>query len=81
MRNKGNLFPYQSGKGFQPVDPWESPELGTRRRNLAHIEVPQATYLVTFRCRGGITLPGPARDIVLSAVRHWDGQRIEQLFG
>jgi len=63
--------------GFQPVNPFTSTELGARKRNLPHLQTPQATYFVTFRCRGRLTLTGRARDIVLSAIRHWDGQRIE----
>jgi REP element-mobilizing transposase RayT len=59
------------------INPWKSKDLAGRRRNLPHLQTPQATYFVTFRCRGRIDLPGSARDIVLFAIRHWDGQRIE----
>lgn len=66
-----------SGTGFQPVKPWKSPDLTTQRRNLPHLQASEATYFVTFRCRKGITLPEAARELTLSAIRYWDGQRIE----
>ncbi len=65
------------GTGFQPVNPWKSPDLSTQKRNLPHLQVPGATYFVTFRCREGLVLPDETRGIVLSAVRHWDGKRID----
>jgi REP element-mobilizing transposase RayT len=77
MSNKARSVPSDSGTGFQPVNPWKAADLGARRRNLPHLETTLATYLVTFRCRNEITLPGPAKDIVLSALRYWDGRRIE----
>jgi adenine-specific DNA methylase len=46
----------QSGTGFQPVNPWKSADLSIQRRNLPHLQVPQATYFVTFRCRKGTDL-------------------------
>jgi REP element-mobilizing transposase RayT len=68
----------EGGTGFQPVmNPWKSPELGSRKRNLPHLEISLATYFITFRCRGKVTLPAAARDIVLSALHYWNGQRIE----
>lgn len=63
--------------GFQPVDPWQSPELKRNHRNLPHLQVEGATYFVTFRCRPRIVLPPPAKSLALSAVRHWDGRRID----
>src|SRR5437867_3714880 len=72
-----------SGTGFQPVttfqavNPWKSPRLSVRGRNLPHLEVPSATYFVTFRCQRGLSLSEHARDSTMSALRHWDGQRID----
>jgi REP element-mobilizing transposase RayT len=65
-----------SGTGFQPVNPWKSEAIQARWRNLPHLQAPEATYLVTFRCQSGVTRTPEARWLVLSAVRHWDGQRI-----
>jgi REP element-mobilizing transposase RayT len=36
-----------------------------------------ATYFVTFGSRDGFVLSPEARDIVLSAVKHWHGRRID----
>ncbi len=65
-----------SGTGFQPVNPWKSQDLSIQKRNLPHLQVPQATYFVTFRCGRGLELPDDARDMALAAIRHWDGERI-----
>ena len=63
-------------EGFQPVDPWKSPELMETRRQLPHLQTPDSTYFVTFRCRPGLFLSTSAREIVMSAIRHWDGVRM-----
>jgi REP element-mobilizing transposase RayT len=65
------------GTGFQPVNPWKSPDLITQKRNLPHLQAREATYFVTFRCRKGVTLPETARELTLSAIRYWDGKRID----
>lgn len=65
-----------SGTGFQPVNPWRADDLSASRRNLPHPETAGATYFVTFRCRGELTMPPEAMAIALSAIRHWDGSRI-----
>ncbi len=67
----------QGGTGFQPVDPWKSQALQMRWRNLPHMQAPESTYFVTFRCRPGIILAPNERGLVLSAVRHWDRSRID----
>lgn len=81
--------PLESGTGFQPVadkpvrttfqaiNPWKSLDVSLRRRNLPHVQVPGATYFVTFRCQAGLTLPPVARDMALSAILHWDRKRID----
>lgn len=63
--------------GFQPVNPWKNPELGIQSRHLPHLQTPDATYFVTFRCAKGVELPEAARDLVLSSVIHWHGERID----
>jgi REP element-mobilizing transposase RayT len=63
--------------GFQPVNPWRSAERGEGKRHLPHLQTPQATYFVTFRCQKGLSLSNEARDIVMSAIRYWDGLRLE----
>ena len=47
------------------------------RRQLPHLQTPDSTYFVTFRCRPGLFLPKPARAIVMSAIRHCNGARID----
>jgi REP element-mobilizing transposase RayT len=63
--------------GFHPVDPWKSPESSEARRNLPHLQTPDSTYFVTFRCRHGLMLSEAARGIVMSAIRYWDGVRLD----
>ncbi len=65
------------GTGFQPVNPWKHPELGIQIRHLPHLQTPDATYFVTFRCVKGVELPPQARDLVLSAVTYWNGRKID----
>lgn len=62
---------------FQPTDPWKSPDLSVRRRNLPHLEVPGATYFVTFRCSPGFGLTPAARDVVIDVFRRSDAESIE----
>ena len=45
------------------------------RRNLPHIQRPEATYFVTFRLRKGQLAPAE-RDIVLSACTYWHGSKM-----
>ena len=66
-----------SGTGFQPVNPWKHPDLGIQSRHLPHMQTPDATYFVTFRCAKEIELPEPARDLVLSSVAYWNGKKID----
>ncbi|MGH9351165.1 MAG: REP-associated tyrosine transposase, partial [Terriglobia bacterium] len=76
-----------SGTGFQPVssfqavNPWKSANLSATGRNLPHLQVPEATYFVTFRCQKELSLPEEARDLAMSALRHWDGKRIDMDIG
>jgi len=63
--------------GFQPIDPWKSDSLTYRRRNLPHLEVPHATYFVTFRSRSGLVLPPAARDQVMLVIERCDSNCIE----
>jgi REP element-mobilizing transposase RayT len=44
---------------------------------MPHLETPEATYFVTFRCREGLSMTDEAKDAVMSTIRYWDGQRIE----
>ena len=63
--------------GFQPIDPWKSEILEYRRRNLPHLEVPDAIYFVTFRSRSGLVLPTDARDQVMLVIERCDSNCIE----
>jgi len=67
----------RSSTGFQPVNPWKHPELGVQKRNLPHLQTPEATYFVSFRCREGTVLSDEARDAVFSTILHWDTKRID----
>ncbi len=63
--------------GFRPVDPWKSPERSESRRHLPHLQAPESTYFITFRCREGLFLSDQAKEIVMSSIRHWDGIRFD----
>jgi REP element-mobilizing transposase RayT len=60
---------------FQEIDPWSSEDLIAKRRNLPHLEVPGATYFVTFRSI--LTLLPVARDLIVEEIRGCDGKNIE----
>src|SRR5262249_12359976 len=42
-------------------------------------QIAGATYFLTWRCATGVTLSEAERDIVLAAIRHWDGTRWDVL--
>jgi hypothetical protein len=63
--------------GFEAIDPWKSENLTVRRRSLPHLEVPGATYFVTFRCRSTSELPAQARHLVLAAILECDQKSID----
>jgi REP element-mobilizing transposase RayT len=62
--------------GFEPLDPWRSTELNRRDRNLPHLEVPGATYFITFRCLPEKRLSEKAKDLVMAGILSLDGQSI-----
>jgi REP-associated tyrosine transposase len=63
--------------GFEATDPWKSEHLAVRRRNLPHLEVPGATYFVTFRCCPASELPAQARHLALAAILECDQKSID----
>jgi REP element-mobilizing transposase RayT len=62
---------------FQPVDPWKSSEVVVRSRKLPHLEMPGATYFVTFRCHSKFQLPPQARDLVMTLIQGQDHKTID----
>jgi hypothetical protein len=58
----------EGGTGVPPVQ-------GERitRRHLPHWQREGAVYFITWRCAKGIVLSETERDMVLSAIRRWDG--------
>jgi len=66
---------------FKPRDPypensyWPIPQMIREDRYLPHIELPEATYFVTWRTLPGVTLSDGERRTVLDALTHFDGQR------
>ena len=59
------------------MNPWKSPELSFRRRHLPHLEVPDATYFVSFSCLHKRELPPEARDLVMAQIRSLDKDTID----
>ncbi|MFZ1889516.1 MAG: transposase [Candidatus Binataceae bacterium] len=58
------------------MNPWKSPELSFRRRHLPHLEVPDATYFVSFSCLHRVELLPEARDLVMAEIRALDEDAI-----
>jgi len=48
-------------------------------RNLPHVELPGATYFVTWRCGNGRTVSPEARDLVLASLLHGQGSQVDLL--
>lgn len=59
------------------MNPWKSPELSFRRRHLPHLELPDATYFVSFSCLHKRELPPEARDLVMAQIRSLDKDTID----
>jgi REP element-mobilizing transposase RayT len=45
------------------------------RRHLPHWQREGAVYFLTWRCAKAVELSEAERDMVMSAIRHWDGKR------
>jgi leucyl-tRNA synthetase len=74
--------PEISAEGFEPRDPFPRGEpspsdLLREERFLPHLELPGATYFVTWRCVKGKMLGPKERDEALQALTHWDGERCQ----
>ena len=74
---ESNQPPNPDSLGFEAIDPWKSECLAVRRRNLPHLEVPGATYFVTFRSRSTSELPAQARHLALAAILECDQKSID----
>jgi REP element-mobilizing transposase RayT len=59
------------------VNPWKSPELSFRKRHLPHLEVPDATYFVSFSCLHRLELPPSARNLIIAEIRSLDQDTID----
>ena len=70
--NEGTSSTSAGGTGVPPVF-FEK----TFRRHLPHWQVAGAIYFLTWRCTESVLLTEAERDIVLSAIRYWDGLRWE----
>ena len=64
-----------SSLGVEPCNPYDSSNIIYRKDNLPHIQVPGATYFITFRTDNFRVLSEDARKIVLNAICYWDNQR------
>ena len=66
---------------FVPRDPYPpgrpSPDdLMVTVRALPHVQLPGATYFITWRCASGVTLNPVERQMTIDAIRHFEGDRI-----
>ena len=64
-----------SSVGFEPCDPFQAVNVIYREDNLPHIQVPGATYFITFRTHKFRVLSEKARETVLKTVLYWNNQR------
>jgi REP element-mobilizing transposase RayT len=64
---------------FRPIkmNPWKSREMSFRKRHLPHLEVPDATYFVSFSCLHRLEMPPEARDLVMAEIRPLDKENID----
>jgi REP element-mobilizing transposase RayT len=62
---------------FRAIDPWKSEGLVITRRNLPHLEVPGATYFVTFRCAVKVSLSPEERDLIMAVLQACDQKIID----
>ena len=73
MYKCGGVEMGESESGGTGVPPVFSQKI--TRRNLPHWQLAGATFFLTWRCAAGIMLTESERDIVLAAIRYWDGIR------
>lgn len=64
-----------SSLGFIPCDPFQATQPVYRKDNLPHIQIPGATYFITFRTANRRILSDPAKKIILDSICYWDDQR------
>jgi len=60
---------------FKPCNPFHADSIIYRKDNLPHIQVPGATYFVTFRTDNFRILSPEARKIVLDAILFWNNKK------
>ncbi len=60
---------------FEPCDPFKATPTIYRKDNLPHVQVPGATYFITFRTNSHRVLSDRARELALKAVLYWNDQR------
>jgi alanine--tRNA ligase len=75
-----STLPNSSGSATVPVaavSPHAVTEFTVKHRRLPHWQSLGETYFVTIRTTNDTQLSPAERDIVLSACRHWDGNKIE----
>jgi REP-associated tyrosine transposase len=59
------------------MNPWKSPDLSFRKRYLPHLEVPDATYFISFSTLHRFELPPEARDLLIAEIRSLDNDSID----
>jgi valyl-tRNA synthetase len=74
-------WPSFAPKSFVPHNPYPPHESSPRNlieslRNLPHVEIKGATYFVTWKSRDTLELRASEYQVVLEALRHFDGDRI-----
>ncbi|USN99604.1 MAG: class I tRNA ligase family protein [Phycisphaeraceae bacterium] len=65
--------------GFEPRDPFPTgqrhpQDLEHSHRNLPHLQLPTATYFITWRAADGVELDESAREIVTESILHREGE-------
>lgn len=60
---------------FEPCDPFKSTNTIYRKDNLPHVQVPGATYFITFRTNNHRVLSDRARELTLKSILYWNDQR------
>ena len=73
MRQEENRAECENQEGGTGVPPVQGERIS--RRHLPHWQREGAVYFLTWRCANATVLSEAERDMVMSAIQHWDGKR------
>ena len=69
--------PGEAREEEQPAQAHQEEPAQEEQSAKAHVEVPEATYFVTFGCRRPIELSPEARDLMMATIKSCDGESLD----